>query len=242
VGYLICTLLTCCPPLFAQDSTLPVDQLSALATLIGVATVSGVEVKENPENRMIYTYYSLKFNEVWKGTPTEPAVLIQAGGKLGGRVTAIAGREFKFETGDTIVLFAHASPLGPYVIIGINQGVYQLGAGAERPVRRMSDPAPRRATAMLPLADLKREVFAALNVPYQAPGPSVPTLAPKERPVPPPVPASPESVPDPSNPRSRAPAPPESGRGLEVLAAALLLAAGAAWILLSKKRRQRLIE
>ena len=105
MGLLIVAALPVYLLVSTQDGSLPVDQMTPLATIIGVATITGVETRENPDSRMIYTYYSLNFSEVWKGTPADPAVLQQAGGKLGDRVVAIAGRAFKFETGDTIVLF-----------------------------------------------------------------------------------------------------------------------------------------
>jgi hypothetical protein len=214
--------------------------MTPLATIIGVATITGVETRENPDSRMIYTYYSLNFSEVWKGTPADPAVLQQAGGKLGDRVVAIAGRAFKFETGDTIVLFAHESPQGPYVLIGINQGGYRMIPGADRPLWRLSEPSSAHRSLALPLAELKRQVCAAMGVPYQPPGAAVPHAS-ERRPEPRPAPV-PGEVPRASEPERRAVPEEAGGRGLGPVIAAALVAAAVLAILLAKNKRSKLMK
>jgi hypothetical protein len=221
----------------AQDGSLPVDQLCAASTLIGVATVTNVEVREGPEYRKIFTYYTLKFNEVWKGTPADPATLRAAGGKLGNRVSSVAGRDFRFEAGDSIVLFAHEALNGPYyVVIGLNQGLYQQLPGADRPVMRISAPGARYSDSGpgLTLSELKREVCAALGVSFQPPGASVPILssAPRHAAVPPPAPVE---IPAAPSPEPRTPTAEPAERGIGPLIAAALVAVAVLAIFVIKK-------
>ncbi|HZE97386.1 MAG TPA: hypothetical protein VE981_10200 [Planctomycetota bacterium] len=234
-------LLSICLPARAQESGVSVDELSRKADVIGVATVGGVEIRENPDNHMVYTYYSLKFSDVWKGSPADPAVLMQAGGVLGNRTVAIAGRDYTLQPGQTFVLFARVSPLGPYVIIGINQGLYQLGVGADRPLRRLSEPNAFRLA--VPLATLKREVCASLGVEYQPPAASVPTLTPEKKaePAGPAARAKPQATESTTPRENKAPQAAPGSRWAILLGGALVVIA-VLWILLSKKNRQSLID
>ena len=163
----------------AQDTSLPVAQMTARAGFIGIATITSAEVRQNNTNGMIYTHYALKIIEAWKGTPLQPAELMQAGGELDGKIAAIVGHEYKLVPGQTIVLFATISKLGNYVVMGLRQGLYEVGAGPEFPLHRLSEPrgaAPSGSAPRPTLAGLKKEVFETLGLPYvpPAPPPTVP--------------------------------------------------------------------
>ena len=225
----------------AQDTGLSVPQMTARAGFIGIATVTSSEVRQNQTNGMIYTHYVLEIAEAWKGTPLQPAELMQAGGELDGKVAAIVGHEYKLVPGQTIVLFATISKLGNYVVMGLRQGLYEVGAGPEHPVHRLSMPRETGPSAPgLTVAALKKEVFDVLGLPYEPP--VLPAPAPGK------APASvkpsgktgdaPEDVPRPPAPaRPQIPVDPP-GPNWAMVAAGAAVAAAVVGLLLSMKRRR----
>lgn len=223
-----------------EGSSLTPSQLTAKATVIGVATVTAIETREHPDNRMVYTYYTVMFREAWKGVPAEPSVIMQAGGVLGNRVVGIAGRQYRLEVGETVVLFAHESPMGPYYVpIGMNQGLFQVGGGAQPAVRQLSSP-PHPSGPQPLLSDLKREVCTALGIPYRPPALSLG--------APPRDPGTTATATVPTEPTPTAPEPPakvpaieESDRSWKLVIAAGLIAAAVLFILLSKRNRRSLM-
>jgi len=166
---------------------------------------------------------------------------MQAGGELDGKISAIAGHEYKLLPGQTIVLFATISKLGNYVVIGLRQGLYEVGAGPEHPVQRLSMPrtaGPSASAPGLTVAGLKKEVFSVLGLPYEPP--VLPASAPEK-----------VSVPEKSSaktgdalvetPQPPAPHPiPEDPRGPNwaMVVSGAVVAAAVVWLLLSKKRRR----
>jgi len=224
----------------AQDTGLSVAEMTARAGFIGIATVTSSEVRQNTTNGMIYTHYALKIVEAWKGTPLQPAELMQAGGELDGKIAAIAGHEYKLVPGQTIVLFATISKFGNYVVMGLRQGLYEVDAGAEHPVHRLSMPRTGGLSASAPgptVAGLKKEVFSVLGLPYEPP--ALPASAPGKVSVPEESSGktgdAPEDVPLPPAPHPI----PEDPRGPNwtMVAAGAAVAAAVVGLLLSMKRR-----
>jgi hypothetical protein len=225
----------------AQDTALPVPQMTARAGFIGIATVTASEVRQNTTNGMIYTHYALKIIEAWKGTPLQPAELLQAGGELDGKTAVIVGHDYKLVPGQTIVLFATISKLGNYVVMGLRQGLYEVGAGPEHPVHRLSMPrtaGPSASAPGLTVAALKKEVFGVLGLPYEPP--ALPASAPEKVSVPEKPSAKTVDAPE-VGPLPPAPHPiPEDPRGPNwaMVASGAAVAAAVVWLLLSMKRRR----
>jgi len=228
-------------PAGAQDTAQSVAQMTARAAFVGIATVTSSEVRQHKTNGMIYTHYALKISEAWKGTPLQPAELMQAGGELDGKIAAIVGHEYKLVPGQTIVLFATISRFGNYVVIGLRQGLYEVGAGPGFSVHRLSNPREEGSSTSasgFTLAGLKKEVFDALGLPYEPPALPDPT---------------PGKVPAPEKPSGKTgdapeaspllPTPrliPEDPRGPNwtMIAAGAAVAVAALGLLLSMRRRR----
>jgi len=185
--------------LVAQERALSVPDLTTHAQVIGVATVLGQNVRLDPHNNMIYTDYTLHFSDVWNGTPDDPFILMKVGGQLGDRVVQAAGRDYTLKVGESIVVFAAPSSVGNHVLVGVQQGLYQVHEGSPRTVSRwMSYRPPGSAAQVQTLASLKDEVFRTLGraptgppgtsnspaEPPRSPGPA--ESKPSEDPAPPP--------------------------------------------------------
>lgn len=224
----------------AQDSGLPVDQMSAASDFIGVATVSAIDVRKNAQNGMIYTHYALDLGEIWKGRRLAPAELMQAGGTLDGVTAVIEDHDYRLVRGQPIVLFATISPVGTYVVVGIRQGLYEIGAGPEFPLRRVSERRPRRGESPLTLAALKRAVFTTLGQPYQPPAPPPAPVTPRENPAPTPKPSEGEAAAEPP-PVRQTPAPAPATRPWGLLVGGILVVAATLLLILSKKNRSGLL-
>jgi hypothetical protein len=162
--------------LLAQEQVLSVPNLTAHAQIIGVATVQSQNVRLNPQNNMIYTDYLLHFTDVWNGTPDDPFILMKVGGQLGDRVVQVAGRDYQLKAGESIVVFAAPSIGGSHVIVGVQQGLYQVHDGTPRTVSRWMATRPPGGSAQIQtLASLKDEVFRTLGrSPTGTPGTSNP--------------------------------------------------------------------
>ncbi|HLY09789.1 MAG TPA: hypothetical protein VKW04_10835 [Planctomycetota bacterium] len=136
------------------------------AQVIGIATVRSQRVRKDDATGLICTDFTLAFSELWKGTPPDPFVLVKAGGTLGGQASAIVGREYKLEVGETLVLFATASQKETFAVIGLRQGLYRMGSGPDPMLFRVSDyPGGPGVSSTLRLGALREQVFRVLPRP-----------------------------------------------------------------------------
>ncbi len=145
---------------------LSVEDMARSAGVIGVATVQRVQSRKDPSNGLIYTDFTLAFSEVWKGTPADPFILAKVGGELGGQRSAIVGREYRLEVGQPLVVFASESLGGRYAALGLRQGLYRMGSGADPMLFRVSDYPERLGEASsLRLGALRDQVFRQIPRP-----------------------------------------------------------------------------
>jgi len=151
---------------------LPVEEMAQSAQVIGVATVRSAQTRKDVATGLICTDFTLAFAEVWKGSPSDPFILVKAGGTLGGQTSAIVGREYKLEVGESLVLFATRSLKETYAVIGLRQGLYRMGEGADPLLFRVSDyPGGPGPGSNLRLGSLREQVFGILSRPRgPAPG------------------------------------------------------------------------
>ena len=217
-----------------QVRPLPVEEMAREAAVAGVATVQSSRSRHDPRTGFIYTDHSLRFEEIWKGSPGSPFLLTQAGGQVGDLRAAIAGHHFTFRPGERIVIFATLSHLGHYTLIGIRQGLYRIEEEQPTPrVRRDTE-----ARSAMTLAELREAVARALGKPLDnAPEPAAPMSprpsGPPDSPATETAPASPAPA---AEPRTH-PSSSTSNSWTPALAAAtVLLAAGAALVLGFRKR------
>jgi hypothetical protein len=223
-------------PAPAQGRVIPVDEMARKADVAGVATVQDSRSRHDPRTGFIYTDHSLKFEEVWKGSPSDPFILTQAGGQVGDQRAAIAGHHFTFRPGERIVVFAVPSHLGNHVLIGIRQGLYRVEEDKPEPrVRRDTE-----ARSGMTLAELREEVARVLGRDSGGdPAPRPP--APSGTPRPPGSESAPQAERPPSRPPHTAPpATPEEGLPSSALAAAALILAAAAAVAMGLRRKGKL--
>jgi hypothetical protein len=218
--------------------SLPVEDMSREAQVIGVATVVSAIPHEEPRNGFVYTNFRLEFSEVWKGEAGPAFILMKPGGTVGAIRSSIPGHEYILNPGERIVVFATPSDLGNHVPIGIHQGLYRVGTEKGSPLYRVTQfPfGPGKGSALM-LQSLKDDVYRSLGKPVEsrpAPEPRLPApLEPGSPPAVPPREAAPPQEPTPGAPLGSS----SAGvlRGIGFLVVCLLLAAAAGFFFLKRK-------
>jgi hypothetical protein len=146
--------------------SIPVEEMARSAQVIGVASVRSAQTRKDESTGLICTDFTLTFSEIWKGSPPDPFVLVKAGGTLGGQASAIVGREYKLDVGDSLVLFATRSQKDTYAVIGLRQGLYRMGDRSDPMLFRVSDyPGGPGASSNLRLGALREQVFRVVPRP-----------------------------------------------------------------------------
>ncbi len=230
-GTLLLALLL--PALSPQNvRTLPVDDMSREAQVIGVATVVSATPHEEPRNGFVYTDFRLNFSEVWKGEAGPAFILMKPGGTVGSNRSRVPGHEYLLTPGEQIVVFATPSDLGNHVPIGIHQGLYRVAAEERSPLYRVTQfPFGPGKDSALTLQSLKDDVYRALGKPLNA------RPAPADRRTPPGIPSHESATPQQESTSTVPPASSsaEGPRWMGILVAGLLLATVAGILLLRKK-------
>lgn len=150
----------------SSPTPLPVEDMARDARVIGVATVQAVQARKDESTGLVYTDYTLDFSEVWKGTPPNPFILAKAGGTLGAQRSAILGREYRLEVGESLVVFATESLGNRFAVLGLRQGLYRIGSGADPMLFRVSEfPERRGESSSLRLGALRDQVFRVIPRP-----------------------------------------------------------------------------
>ena len=102
---------------------LTMDQIIAKSTYIVRAKVlNGTGMLSN---RAIYTKYSIQVTETLKGSPTPSISVLVPGGTASGLSQSIAGAP-KLTMNAEMVLFLWQSPKGQLMVIGMQQGAFDV--------------------------------------------------------------------------------------------------------------------
>lgn len=129
------------------------------ADVIGIASVQAIQPRKDESTGLVYTDFTLRFTEVWKGSPPDPFILTKAGGKVGTHGSAVVGREYRLDVGETLVVFSTGSLSNRFAVIGLRQGLYRVGEGADPMLFRVSEfPEKAGASSTLRLAALRDQV------------------------------------------------------------------------------------
>lgn len=172
---------TAAAALQTSSPSIPVEEMARSAEVIGVAQVRSAQPRKDSTTGLIYTDFSLAFSEIWKGSPAQPFVMVKAGGTLEGRTSAILGREYKLEVGQSVVVFATRSQRDAYAVMGLRQGLYRMGGGPDPLLFRVSEfPDGPGASSDLRLGKLRDQVFRILGRPVGSADGSAPGTAPEE--------------------------------------------------------------
>ena len=229
------------PAAIAQDY-LPVDLLTSKSTTVGVGKVRSETTRRDPDNGMIYTDYTLKITDLWKGdAPTDPFILTQAGGLLDGKIVMVPGHDFRLKVGESIVFFTHPNKMGTNAAIGIHQGLFQIDPGPRQFVHRILGPNSERRSP-LTLLQMKEQVFRASGRPWEGPLPP-PVAPPSENTkpygsaaLPGGAPAEPDAPARPGEPSRPVQVQEPAGNFGSMIGAGMLILAAAAFVFLRKLR------
>lgn len=172
----------------------PLEEMARDAQVIGVGTVQSSTARLEPKTGMISTDFTLSVTEMWKGEALTSVVLIKPGGKIGADALTIPGHEYDLKVGESVVFFAVAHKFGNYSVIGIHDGLYRVGPGADPSLFHVSEYRQGAGkSSPLTLSAFKDRVWRALGRPVE------PRAIP-----PPPIPPSKEG-PAPSEPPKQPP-------------------------------------
>jgi len=123
---LLAGLLCVRPDSAATLEQLSMDQMSQNATSIVRATIAGSYTSVS--NSTIYTHYTLRVAETWKGVPATEVML--PGGTASGVRQAFPGVP-QLTTGNEYVLFLWKSGSGITHLLGLTQGQFEVGRQAD---------------------------------------------------------------------------------------------------------------
>ncbi len=138
------------------------EELANEAASIVDGVVENVESRW--ENRMIFSYVTIRIEESLKGRRSRTAVIRQVGGRIGNRVLDVPGMP-AFTTGDRVVVFLKPNGNGTFHVVGMAQGRFRvLGdralahlGGSELPGPR-SRPPGLATTVSIGVDDLKARI------------------------------------------------------------------------------------
>jgi hypothetical protein len=77
------------------------------------------------EDKMIYTYISVTVDDPIKGGRRRSVLVRQPGGRIGAKMTWIAGMP-QFNRGDQVIVFLRDRQDGTFDVTGLNQGKYDV--------------------------------------------------------------------------------------------------------------------
>jgi len=89
--------------------------------------VDGVveSVESRWENRMIFSYITIRIEDSLKGRRSRTVVVRQVGGRIGNRILDVPGMP-AFGTGDRVVVFLKDTRNGTFHVVGMAQGRYRV--------------------------------------------------------------------------------------------------------------------
>jgi hypothetical protein len=144
-----------------------VEELSAIATVVAVGDVVGVDARWNDTRTKIYTRVSFRPTEVLKGgSDVGPLTIKMIGGQVGQDVAELPGTP-ELARGERVLVFLEPRDDGDgYLIVGLFQGLYRLRQGAQgdellyqelppESVTVIENGSSPAATRMLTLADVR---------------------------------------------------------------------------------------
>jgi len=108
-----------------------VEKMSAIAAVIAVGEVQGVDMRWNGAHTKIYTRVTFTPTEVIKGgRDLGPLTIKMIGGKVGEDVARLPGTP-ELVQGERVLVFLEPREDGDgYLIVGLFQGLYRLRKGA----------------------------------------------------------------------------------------------------------------
>jgi hypothetical protein len=166
-------LLIAAPASTTVIQFLDVEQMSGIASVVTVGEVERVQSSWNDAHTKIYTRVTIRTTEVIKGDrDLESVTLKMIGGQVGEDVARLPGTP-AFEPGERVLLFLEPrDDRDGYLVIGLFQGLYRLGAGSGGDDMLYQDIPPQgvtiidnarhpAASTMYSLAEIRRIVKGA---------------------------------------------------------------------------------
>ena len=144
-----------------------IEEMTAIAAVVAVGEVDGVEARWNDARTKIYTRVTIKPTEVLKGASNLRRLTIKMiGGKVGEDAARLPGTP-ELKPGERVLVFLEPRDDGDgYLIVGLFQGLFRLRKGAQGDDVLSQDPTPSdvtliengsrpAATRMLTLGDVR---------------------------------------------------------------------------------------
>ena len=104
---------------------LELPQLVKQSDSIVQGHVEDVTVQWDSTRNMAYTYVSIAVDDPMKGERRRNLVIRQVGGKVGALTVGVSGMP-QFEKGEQVIVFLKTQPDGTFIVLGLNQGKYQI--------------------------------------------------------------------------------------------------------------------
>jgi hypothetical protein len=111
-------------PVFATTVVkMELPELVGASDSIVQGRVESVDVRY--EDKMVYTYVSVRVDDPLKGERRRSVLVRQLGGRIGAMNMLVAGMP-QFKAGDQVIVFLRDRKNGAFDVIGLNQGKYDI--------------------------------------------------------------------------------------------------------------------
>jgi hypothetical protein len=146
------------------------DMISRSTSIVRGTVASSYAAVSGPA---IYTHYSIQVSERLKGGGTGPIEVVVPGGTANGLRMSVSGAPV-LNPGDEFIFFLYTGKSGITSIVGLTQGLFELGKGAVDPTATrtasrelMLDPVTARPvkdeTLVMPLSQLRARIAGGLK-------------------------------------------------------------------------------
>jgi hypothetical protein len=131
-------------------------QLADLSNTIVRGTVTQIEARMHPEHHFIYTYVSLRVEEVFKGDPSlqgSEIILQELGGRIGDKIHFVSGIP-TFRPGEEVLSFLEDRPDNLYRTYGMVQGKFSVELDPRTGVEILTRPGDLNEAALASLVNV----------------------------------------------------------------------------------------
>lgn len=113
------------PGLATTVARLDLEQLVQRADIIVQGQVQSVDFRWDPASRLVFTYISIRVDDLLKGKRRQSVLIRQVGGRVGAIQMSVVGLP-QFTKGERAIAFLKHQDGGIFQVVGMSQGIYEI--------------------------------------------------------------------------------------------------------------------
>jgi hypothetical protein len=124
-GLALIAVILAAPAFATTVAKMDLAQLVKRADFIVQGQVQSVYTQWDEQQRLVFTYISIRVDESLKGGSRQSVLIRQIGGTAGTVQMSVAGVP-QFKSGEMAVVFLKQQNDGTFQVVGMNQGLYEI--------------------------------------------------------------------------------------------------------------------